>query len=396
MGQPPPLDPHEKIEPPNPDSLAAEGLGGSGQQGLALRLARYGTAKNRNHAMAGHLCREGLRPLADRLYECGSFLRFRHYLERQETRLVESRSCDVALLCPLCAIRRGGRMLRRYHDRIERLAATFDFYTLTLTVKNGENLGERFQHLRQARKKLWERARKGYGALASMVGALWTVEFTKGKDGSWHPHIHAIVAIPKGAPVPRYGEGTQLRDDWLDVTGDSFIVHTRPIEGSEGDRISALCESLKYALKFSTLTLADNLDAYFALKGKRLLASSGVFYGVPDDDALDDEPLDEPFIELLYRYAGARGYVLDSTYSVRASEGLDRVTDDGKVLSHGGRTHASQPASATVGAVQGDDHARASPAVEGGGLRAWASSGDARLHGHRAVRGAAPPDPRSG
>lgn len=116
--------------------------------------------------------------------------------------------------------------------------------------------------------------------------------------------------MPKGHGPIRWGQGSQLAADWLAVTSDSFIVHTRPIEGTEGERISALCESLKYALKFSTLTLDDNLDAYFALKGKRLLASSGVFYGIPDDEKLDDDALDEPYIELLFRYAGRRGYVL--------------------------------------------------------------------------------------
>ncbi len=312
MDQPrPPPDP-EKGKALGPDSLAAEGqLGLSGATSLGDRLRRYGTAKHRNYAMAGHLVAGGFLPLSERLYSCGAFLRFRHYTERKDTRLVESRSCDVALLCPLCAIRRGGRMLRRYHERIEKLAGLYEFHTVTLTVKNGPDLRERFAHLRNARRRLWERARKGYGALAAMEGALWSVEFTKSEEG-WHPHIHAIVAMPKGSGPIRWGEGSQLAADWLDVTGDSFIVHTRPVEGSEGERISALCESLKYALKFSTLTLDDNLDAYFSLKGKRLLSSSGAFYGIPDDEPLDDAELDEPFVEFLYWYAGKRGYVLDA------------------------------------------------------------------------------------
>jgi hypothetical protein len=262
--------------------------------------------------MAGHLVKVGLRPVADRLYRCGAWLRFRHYLEHKTTRLTESRSCDVTLLCPLCAIRRGGRALRRYEERMQRLTDAHDFYTVTLTVKNGPDLRERFEHLRSSLKRLRERARKGYGEFARASGALWSVEFTKSAAG-WHPHVHMIWALPRGSEPIRWGQDSPLGQQWFDVTGDSFIVHARPIEGTQEQRLSALCESFKYALKFSTLDLADNLAAYCVLKGKRLLASSGVLYGaIPDDEKLDDDELDGPFVELLFRYAGSRGYVLEA------------------------------------------------------------------------------------
>jgi len=386
VGEPRPPDRPERTEPLDPFSLAAEGLEAQGRQGLASRLARYGTAKTRNHQMAGHLCKEGLRPLADRLYACGAYLRFRHYLERKETRLIESRSCDVSLLCPLCAIRRGGRFLRRYHERIEQLASVHEFYTVTLTVKNGADLAERFTHLRSSLRKLADRARKGYGEMARSTGALWSFEFTKGKDGTWHPHVHMIWAFPKGSRPLYWGKDSPLGKEWLDVTGDSYIVHSRPIVGTEEQRIAALCESLKYALKFSTLSLDDNLGAYFQLKGKRLLASSGCFYGaVKEGEALDDSELDEAYIEWLYRYAGARGYVLH--------EGLDRLVGGATITPHGGTTHGETTA---LGTVQGHDHARAAPAAEGGRCRAWSGTGDAWQHGDRAVRRADGADPRSG
>ena len=389
MDEPRPPPHPEKGEPLGPGSLAAEGLGAQGQQGLAQRLARYGTAKTRNHAMAGHLCKEGLRPLADRLYRCGAFLRFRHYLERRETRLVESRSCDVSLLCPLCAIRRGGRFLRRYHERIEQLTPLHDFHTVTLTVKNGPDLAERFAHLRRSFRRLRDRAKKGYGELARTTGALWSFEFTKSEHG-WHPHVHMIVAVPKGSRPIYWGKDSPLGQDWLAATGDSFIVHARPIEGSEEQRIAALCESLKYALKFSTLSLDDNLAAFFTLKGKRLLASSGCFYGVvKEDEQLDDAELDEPYIEWLFRYAGARGYVL-------TNEGLDRLQGDGTIPRHGGPSHAHHAPLAAVDSVQGHDHARAAPAAEGGRAPPWPGAGDAWQHGDRAVRRADASDSRSG
>lgn len=303
----------EKGKAHSPECLAAEGLGLSEQSELGTRLKRYGTAKNRSHQMAGHALASGSRDLSRRLYACGAYLRFRHYLAHQRTVLVESRSCDLSLLCPLCAIRRGGRLLRRYVERVEHLSGTHDFDAITLTVKNGDDLAERFAHLKSSFQRLRNRAKKGYGAFSEVSGALWSVELTKSGYG-WHPHVHLIAARPKGSPPLRYGEGSQLAADWQLATGDSFIVHSQRIRAEEdGGIVAALCETLKYALKFGDLDLADNFDAYWILRGKRLCASSGVFFGLElPDEPLDDDPLDGPFIELLFRYAGSRGYVFAS------------------------------------------------------------------------------------
>lgn len=263
--------------------------------------------------MAGHLVLDSDRKLSAKLYACGSYLRFRHYCNHGQTRLVESRSCDISLLCPLCAIRRGGRMLRKYLERLELLAGTHDFYLVTLTVKNGDDLDERYRHLLGAWKRIVKRAAKGYGAYANASGSFGSIEFTKSEHG-WHPHMHMIWAVPKGSDPVRYGKGSQLALDWLAATGDSFIVHAQKIKAqSDGSGLrDALCETLKYALKFSDLDLAENLHAYRTLKGKRLTRSYGCFWGLEVPEKLDDDPLDGPYIEMLYRYT-SRGYLLQTS-----------------------------------------------------------------------------------
>lgn len=321
---PPEISP-EKAKPLTSTSLAATDAGVSEQpSGLTEKLRRYGTAKARNHEMAGFLVQHERRALADRLYGCGSYLRFRHYFAHQQTRLIESRSCDVSLLCPLCAIRRGARTLRRYLERCAVVAPAHDFYLVTLTVKNGHDLAERLSHLLGSWKRVVKRAAKGYGAFADASGAFASIEFTKSEQG-WHPHMHMIWAMPKGTPPVRWGEGSQLALDWLAATGDSYIVHAARIEGDSdgcastgaGDcdpLVAALCEVLKYAVKFSDLSLADNYHAYEVLKGKRLTRSYGCFFGLDvPDEALDEDPLDGPFLDWLFRYAGSAGYVLSGS-----------------------------------------------------------------------------------
>lgn len=207
-------------------------------------------------------------------------------------------------------------MLRRYVERAAFIARDHDLYFVTLTVKNGPDLWERFQHLKGSMKRLQERARKGYGAFSQARGALWSFEFTKSPQG-WHPHVHMVWAMPKGAAPVQWGEGSQLRADWHAITGDSFITHAERIAADDQDQlIKAFCEVLKYSLKFSSLTLEDNLHAYRSLKGRRLVASSGCWYGLdlPEDARLEDDPLDGPYIEIVYRYAGSEGYVLHDSW----------------------------------------------------------------------------------
>lgn len=317
----PPTAAPEKAKPLTSTSLAATDAGVSEPpEGISEKLRRYGTAKARNRQMAGHLVLERNQKLADRLYDCGSLLHFRHYLAHQQTRLIRTNSCDVSLLCPLCAIRRGAKQLRRYLERCEILAPAHDFELVTLTVKNGPDLAERFQHLLSAWKRLNERAKKGYGAFADASGAFMSIEFTKTAAG-WHPHVHMIWAMPKGTPPLRWGENSPLGIDWKAATGDSYIVHAERIgeHGPDGKRsaggtgspnplTSALCEVLKYAVKFGDLELTDNLHAYRVLKGKRLTRAYGCFFGLEVPEQLDDDELDGPYIDLFYRYT-SEGYL---------------------------------------------------------------------------------------
>lgn len=314
---PPPHHP-EKTKPLTPESLAAKGVGVPEQADqIGQKLCRYGTAKARNRQMAGYIAglstgssNDPRRRLSATLYDCASTLGFRLYLESQRTTLHSGQFCKAHLLCPVCAIRRGVKTLRNYHERALFLAEKFDFHLVTLTVKNGPDLHERFTHLKHSFKRLRTRGRDGYGVWSRVAGAIWSTEFTHSEENGWHPHLHMLVAVPKGEEPIRYGKGSQLALDWQAVTGDSFIVHAARVKGEGDDLASSLCEVLKYALKFSSLDLAKNWDAYLALKGKRLLQSSGVFFGLdlPESDPLTDDPLDGPYLDFWFRY-GSAGYL---------------------------------------------------------------------------------------
>jgi hypothetical protein len=315
----------EKAKPLTSESLAAREVGVPEQPDrFDQKLSRYGTAKARNRQMAGFVA--GLstsrqnehRMLSKRMYDCAAHLGFRFYIDSSTLTLHSGNFCKAHLLCPVCAIRRGAKTLRTYHERALFLADRYDFHLVTLTVKNGPDLFERYQLLKHAFKRLRERGRKGYGEWSRVAGAVWSTEFTHSPEKGWHPHLHMIVALDKGDRPIRYGEGSQLRADWLAATGDSYIVHSRQISGgapSRGgvpqDLAASLCEVLKYAVKFSDLDLAKNWEAYQALRGKRLLQSSGCFFGLelPEDDPLTDDPMDGPYLDFFFRYT-SNGYLM--------------------------------------------------------------------------------------
>lgn len=286
----------------NPESVAAE-IGVQGIEGLQKRVSRYGKAKTTALDVAEYI---GQMPehqaVARRLQSCGDYLVFRHYFTVDVVKLHGASLCMKHLLCPLCAIRRGAKALKAYLDRWEVVKAekpALRPFLVTLTVKDGPDLAERFQHLFKAQHELWKRKLRGRGSpLDGVAGAVWSYEVKRGSgSGAWHPHLH-MIALAENQP-----DQDALSREWHNITGDSYIVDVRPI--SQEDPASGFVEVFKYAVKFSDQPPADTLHAWLTLRGKRLLGSSGCFRGVEVPESLLDDPegLGElPFATLFYRY----------------------------------------------------------------------------------------------
>ena len=286
----------------NPDSVGAE-IGVQGIEGLQKRVDRYGKAKKTALDVAEYI---GQLPqhqaVAKRLQSCGDYLVFRHYFTLDVVKLHGASLCMKHLLCPLCAIRRGAKALRAYLDRWEVVTAqkpSLRPFLVTLTVKDGPDLAERFKHLHKSQRELWMRKNRGRGSvLDGVAGAVWSYEVKRGSgSGAWHPHLH-MVALAENQP-----DQQQLSREWHNITGDSYIVDVRPI--SQEDPASGFVEVFKYAVKFSDQPPADTVHAWLTLAGKRLLGSAGCFRGVEVPESLLDDPegLEGlPFISLFYRY----------------------------------------------------------------------------------------------
>jgi hypothetical protein len=294
----------------NPDSVDAE-IGVQGIEALPSKVDRYGKAKSQALDVVDYMqTMPELHSMAAKVRGCGDYLVFRHYFTVDLVRLHGASLCKKHLLCPLCAIRRGAKALSAYLQRWEVIHAEKPHlkpFLITLTVKDGEDLGERFKHLHKAQHELWKRKLRGRGSvLDGVTGAVWSYEIKRGSgSGSWHPHLH-MIALAENMP-----DQAALSAEWHNITGDSFIVDVRPI--SQEDPASGFIEVFKYAVKFSEQEPADTVHAWVTLASKRLLASSGCFRGVVVPESLLDDPegLEElPYIQLFYRYLHGAGYSL--------------------------------------------------------------------------------------
>lgn len=302
----------KKKTPVNESNLAEGAFTGVDEaENFGDRIARYGQAHSRTIAMLEHL--RGApefeaEKTAASLATCGNYLHFREYFTVGKVRLHNATFCKQHLVCPLCAIRRGAKALGAYLARwevIQQERPELRPYLVTLTVKNGDDLEERQNHLTRSLRRLLDRRRyfnagtRGapWTELCKAQGAVYTLELTN-KGNGWHPHCHMIVL---GASQI---DQQALSAEWHGITGDSMVVDVRPIVG---DPSEGFMEVFKYAVKFSDLSLEDNWQAARILKGKRLLNSFGLFRGVQVPESLLDEPLDGlPYFDRFYRFFGGQ------------------------------------------------------------------------------------------
>lgn len=329
----------EKEKPLSNDALAGEFDKGSGVSVLSARLHRYATAKTRQTEILNHIngfvkgqhsaaLLAGLPAVSTRMGNCGNYLLFHQYFTIDEVKLAKAQFCMKHLLCPLCAIRRGAKQVKAYLEKLELLLVenpNLKPYMLTLTVKNGHDLSERFEHLTGSVRKLLKRRRdakdgKTTTELLKAAGGVFSYEFTH-SDKGWHPHVHMVVLCDPSDPISfchKNPKLSPLSKEWNLVTGDSFIVDFRPITGDPAD---GFIEVFKYALKFSDLSPQENLAAFLTLKARRLTGSFGLFWGVQVPENLTDDLYDDlPYIELFYRYTKA-GYSLSATREGGPSKG---------------------------------------------------------------------------
>ena len=320
------------------------------EQPIKEKLKRYDSAKNHTTKVASYITDHTpeFHKYTKKLFDCGSWLVFRNYYTVEKNRLIKANLCKKHLLCGLCAMRRSALQVKAFEPKFETVLKENPHLTpvlITFTIKDGEDLQERFNHLSDAKKKIIRRradainGKKTDTILKHVAGGSGSFEIIRGKNSKkWHPHIHMIAfldwkeedfktfqkgAIKDGNKLKRTISApvefeSILRQEWKQQTGDSFMVDVRRIETEDkDDKFGAICESFKYALKLNDLEISDQVEAAKVVQGKRLQFSFGNLRNVKINEQLVDDPEKEldllPYIDLVYKHNSKQGYYLEET-----------------------------------------------------------------------------------
>jgi len=293
------------------EGLAAETIAGlTSEANHQGRIQRYADAKTRAVGMAQFIKENVPRTTKTEkvlfdLETCGNYLVFRNYYTISQIKLSGMCSCRKHLICPLCAIRRGAKSVQAYlqkYNHVVEFNPMLKPYLVTFTIKNGDDLLERFNHLHGSIKKMNKQRSDAIQAKRPAIeankaqGAAWSYEIKRGKfSGDWHPHVHAVWLCTSPP------DQEELKKEWKVITGDSDQVHVVAIS-TEPDK--GFLEVFKYAVKFSSMEYADTWEIFQKLSGRRLVSCFGCLYGVKIPEEMTDADLEEelPFFELFYRY----------------------------------------------------------------------------------------------
>jgi plasmid rolling circle replication initiator protein Rep len=182
--------------------------------------------------------------------------------------------------------------IARFHQAIPKILEdnpTARFVFLTLTVRNCELTELRSQL--DLMNKAWQRLsqRKAFPAL----GWVKSIEVTRGKDDTAHPHIHAVLVVQSSYFTHGYINQAKWTELWqaclrVDYTPVVNVKAIRPKKSKQSSitnvsdmqdaMLSAIRETLKYSVKPSDL--AENQDWLVELtrqlRNSRAVAVGGV------------------------------------------------------------------------------------------------------------------------
>lgn len=176
---------------------------------------------------------------------------------------------------------------------------------LTLTVRNCPigSLGQTLTHMNKAWQRLIKRSE-----FKPVLGWVRTTEVTKGKDGSAHPHFHALLMVP---PSMLSGKNYIRHSRWVELWADCLRVDYAPNvdiravkpkvpkgqQPTAGTTLQALqgavSETLKYSTKPEDMTDGDEwfLELTRQTHKRRFVATGGALKNVLKLDQETDEDL---------------------------------------------------------------------------------------------------------
>ena len=189
---------------------------------------------------------------ATKLKGCGQFLLFHNYYTIDQIKLEKFHVCGQHLLCPMCAGIRAARSMNRYLKRINELMRQnprLKPVLITLTVKNGESLEERYNHLTRSFRTLLSRYRDYKKKGVVLISFVKLMEgFIQPNTPTTKPQTNGIRIFIFLLLLTDWIDQEELAETWHEITYDSYIVDVRRVRKTKAEGYSkAVAEVCKYA-----------------------------------------------------------------------------------------------------------------------------------------------------
>ena len=240
---------------------------------------------------------------------CADFLKIRKFLLTDSTKIIHASLCKKHLLCSFCASLRASKIIQKYLKIYKSIVGAQKSYHVVITIKDGPDLAERYNHLNKSFNLMLAQRRQGRGELSKITSGVYSYEIKRGKNsGEWHPHLHAIMLTSERIDF------SAIRAQWKEITGDSFEIHVNEFYGNDTEEklIVPFLEVFKYAMKLQDLSDADRLECYKVFFSRNLVNSFGDFRGFKEPESLLDEVSKDDmfYMDLIMQYTDNKGYVL--------------------------------------------------------------------------------------
>lgn len=233
-------------------------------------------------------------PLKERFYkrynnilQCATFLEFRTDSDYKEKKLVNANFCKNRL-CPMCTWRRSLKIYSSTQKIMSYLGSDYNFDFVTLTIRNvkGEFLRKCIKELSHSFIKMCKRKE----ICKCVKGYYKAVEVTLNKDygsywyGTYHPHIHVILAYNK---IDKKLDEEEIKKLWKEcakLTYNPQVKVETILEKRNKSIDDIVSEISKYAVKDNDVIIKNedlrkkNIEILdLALEGLRLVSLGGCF-----------------------------------------------------------------------------------------------------------------------
>jgi hypothetical protein len=197
---------------------------------------------------------------------------------RHIARIIPNFTCEFRL-CPDCGRRRSRKLQNKYLPVMRGFMLHRKVTPVHLVLTQTHRKEDRKQSAKRIKDSFTRLQRRGFWK-EYFKGGTWSLEFAKDKNGLHHTHLHIIGFRRKFFDIEL------LRDEWLAATGDSHVLHLKPIK----DIAAGLQEVVKYVSKPLDIRRfgADDLREFLELKNMRMFGTFGEFR----DFCKDFEPSD--------------------------------------------------------------------------------------------------------